>query len=104
MATKRSDVVTIREVYALLKEQSVISEERDRVRSEEIRKMISEFDDRISSLYIEIYGSGETRGLKSRIGANELDIIHISSARKTDAWKQFVTTIVTGLTVWAAAT
>lgn len=103
MAGKR-DEVTIREVYELLDRLRRESDERDRSRAEEAKLAMSLFENKISDLYVEIYGEGETRGLKSRISANELDIISISSARKTDAWKQFIMTIITGLTAWAAAT
>lgn len=98
MAAKRDNEVTIREVYELLDRMRREWDEREKIRSQEARTMQDNFDRKISDLFIEIYGEGETRGLKSRIGANELDIIGINAARKTDAWKQFITTMVASIT------
>jgi len=103
MAAKR-DEVTIREVYELIDKFRHESDERDKNRAEQIRVSLDSFEKRITDLYIEVYGEGETRGIKSRVGANEASIAELKAARKVDGWKSFITSVVTGLTAWAAAT
>lgn len=102
MAAKR-DEVTIREVYELLDRIRREWDERENIREREARAERQEFDKKIADLYIEIYGEGETRGLKSRIGANELDLLSIHTSRKTDAWKQLLTTLVASMTAAIAS-
>lgn len=107
MAAKR-DEVTIREVYELLDRMRREWDERESIRVAEAKAERASFEKRIDDLYVEVYGEGETRGLKSRISANEIAINDMYKVRGIDSWKSFIvstiTSTVAGFTTWAAIT
>jgi len=99
------DGVTIREVYDLL----AAMDGRHKADRDELMKSIKELKDdiektqtdinaRIEKHEEEIYGKGETRGIKARVGLAENSIKGHSESMRWERYKNLLTTLVASIT------
>lgn len=102
MTVKRhGNGVTIREVYDLLAQMDVSrKEERAELLAfikqlkDDTERAQAEMRERIEKHDLEIYGEGETRGIKSRMGLAEDSLRTIGDSARWDRYKQFATTLI----------